>query len=628
MSLIQAQKIAKSYGAQDVFAGVEVSIPHQARIALVGSNGVGKTTLLNILAGSESPDQGTVRRARNLRFGFLPQESLGSHQNAREECTPWEYCLRAFDHLRKQEAELSNLELSMADPRNAEHAIARYGDLQEQFENAGGYTYPTQVRRVLNGLGLSQSTQRRSMNALSGGERTRVELARLLLEDPDLLILDEPTNHLDMLAVEWLEGWLRDWPGAALIVSHDRYFLDRTVDTIWELTPVGIERYRGNYSAYREQRLERRESQMKQFQADQAYIERERDYIRRNIAGQNTKQAQGRRTRLERFLAVNRSSMPSPENKFQLNFGPVERSGDLVLEAKDLEVGYQEEAPLFSVSELLLQRGECAAIIGPNGSGKTTLLKTVIGDHPALSGHLRLGASLKVAVFDQAQADLDPDSRVIDEIMRVKPELGAGAARSVLGSFKFHGDDVFKPVRILSGGERSRLAILKIILQEANLLLLDEPTSHLDLQAQEQLEDALLDFPGTILMVSHDRYLVQSVATQIWEVQPEGKKLEIVTGGYQEYLDSRVKPTTVEAPRRSSSRSSTAKPEPKASISDIEQQITLLERELAAIANRLSNVDDNYQEAQLLAEQYAAVEAKLEHQLDLWALLAKEDPQA
>jgi ATP-binding cassette subfamily F protein 3 len=628
MALIQAQQVAKSYGAQDIFAGVELSIPHQARIALVGLNGVGKTTLLDILAGNEQPDQGFVRRARNLRFGFLPQESMPSQQSALDDVSPWAYCLQAFDHLRKQEIELSNLELRMADPRNAEQAIARYGDLQEQFENAGGYTYPAYIRRVLNGLGIHHAIQHRPMSTLSGGERTRVELARLLLEDPDLLILDEPTNHLDMLAVEWLEAWLRDWPGAALIVSHDRYFLDRTVDTIWELSNAGIDRYRGNYSSYRQQRLERRETQIKQHRMNQEFIRREKDYIQRNIAGQNTKQAQGRRTRLERFLVDNNPDLPGVEDSPNLAFGAVERSGDIVIEAEDLKIGYQDSEPLFEIQALLLNRGDCAAVIGPNGTGKTSLLKTIIGELPPLSGRLRLGASLKTAVFDQAQADLDPNARVIDEIIALRPDLGEQEVRSILGRYKFRGDEVFKLVGILSGGERSRLAIAKIILQEANLLLLDEPTSHLDLQSQEQLEEALSDFPGSIVFVSHDRFLVQSIASQIWQVDPEEKRLDVFRGGYQEYLASRVKPIQRKEKKRTSTPSKAKSTSARITIEEVEQQITFLEREMASIAGRLGNVEGDYQEAQLLSEQYAALEVQLESQMALWSELAQGHSQA
>lgn len=628
MSLIHAQNLAKSYGAQDVFRGVDIAIPHQARIALVGSNGVGKTTLLRILAGLEVAEGGNVQRARKLRFGFLPQESLEESWRSQEELNPWEYCLQAFDHLRQQEVELARLEQTMADPRSAEDAIARYGDLQEQFENAGGYTYPLRVRRVLNGLGLAQVTQRRPMKSLSGGERTRVELARLLLDDPDLLILDEPTNHLDMRAVEWLEAWLKDWPGAALIVSHDRYFLDRTVDTIWELTSSGIEHYRGNYSAYRLQRVERRESQIKQYRATQERIKKEEDFIRRNIAGQNTRQAQGRRTRLERYIAGENQGLPRNEETLNLSLGSIHRSGDRVIECKDLIVGYQDSEPLFAIPELLLLRGECAAIIGPNGSGKTTLLKTIVDTLPVISGQLRLGASLKIGFFDQAQADLEANASVMDEILKVRPDLLEHQVRSILGKYQFQGDDVFKSVINLSGGERSRLAIVKIILQDANLLLLDEPTSHLDIPAQEQLEEALREYPGTILIVTHDRFLVQALASQIWEVNPEDKRLEITLGDYQEYLDARVKKTqlaskankqSIKAPRPSSGRTE---------IEDLEQHIAQLERKMVGIAAQLESVEGNYQEAQQLAREYAGLESQLETKLDLWAQLAQEQSQA
>ncbi len=519
MSLITAAQLAKSYGPDDIFAGLEVALPHDARVGLVGPNGAGKTTLLRLLAGLEEPSRGTVQRARGLRLGYLPQEAA-----LYAEGTLWEEMLTAFDSLRAREAELARLEAAMADPQQYEAVMERYGPLQHQFELDGGYEYETRIRQVLGGLNFEPPDYDKPVAILSGGQKTRALLARLLLESPDLLILDEPTNHLDLHAVEWLETWLNDWDGAVLIVSHDRYFLDQVVGTVWELEFGRLEEYRGNYSAYLVQRAGRRERAQAEFEAQQAYIAREQDYIRRNIAGQNTKQARGRRARLERLLDARDpnqalASNPRSAAQLKLDLRTSLRSGDRVVETHDLAVGYPDDRKvLFRAPDVLLWREECAALIGPNGAGKTTFLKTLLGEIPPLSGKVKLGSSLKVGYFAQAHEGLDPERTVIDEVLGVQ-DMPPGRARDYLAKFLFTGDDVFKQVGVLSGGERGRVALAKLALQGANLLLLDEPTNHLDIPAQEILEAVLADFPGTILLVSHDRYLIDALATQIWSVR-------------------------------------------------------------------------------------------------------------
>jgi len=628
MSLITATDLAKSYGAQDVFEGVSVAIPHQARIALVGPNGVGKTTLLQLLAGLEKPDEGKIQRARGLRIGYLPQEVSYSRSHKDElKRTLWDSCIEAFGDLRTQEAELARLEEVMADPQEAEKAIERYGKLQQAFEHAGGYTYPSRIRQVLNGLGFTPEESDRPLEQFSGGERTRALLGRLLLEDTDLLILDEPTNHLDIAAIEWLEAWLRDWPGSEVVVSHDRYLLDRLVDTVWELSPRGVEVYRGNYSAYVQQRAERQEYHAARYRAQQEHIQHEQDYIRRNIAGQNTRQAQGRRKRLERLLREQAVARPEKERAVRIDFGQVDRSGDRVLETHELMIGYHDSSePLFEVPDLLLTRGECVALIGPNGAGKTTFLKTLLGDIHPWAGEVKLGASLQVGYFAQAHEGLNPERTVLEEILSVAPEFKISQARDWLARFLFVGDTVDKPIEVLSGGERGRVALAKLALEGANLLLLDEPTNHLDIPSQEILEEALNSFPGTILLVSHDRYLVNALATQVWVITRAARSLEVFPGGYEMYLESRRKKTEVRevlskmpsrrdrSPRGSGSR---------VHMAVIEDRIEALERALEQVTRQLEDAGDDYEKLRLLGDRYTELEADLEKQIAMWERQAR-----
>jgi len=596
---------------------------------LVGPNGIGKTTLLRLLAGLEKPDQGQLQRARALRIGYLPQEvSFSRSPKSAIRHTLWESCLEAFADILAQEAELTRLEQAMADPRRADKAIERYGPLQEAFERAAGYTYPTRIRRVLNGLGFSPDEYSRSLEQLSGGERTRALLARLLLESPDLLILDEPTNHLDMAAVEWLEGWLREWPGAEVVVSHDRYLLDRIVDTVWELSPKGVETYRGNYSAYVQQRADRHRYHGARYKAQQDHIHREQEYIRRNIAGQNTRQAQGRRKRLERLLREEAIARPEVERTVRIDFGRIDRSGDRVLETSELVIGYPDSSqPLFEVPDLVLTRGECIALIGPNGAGKTTFLKTLLGELQPWAGEVRLGASLQVGYFAQAHEDLVPENTVLDEILSVNPKLKRSQARNLLARFLFTGDTVDRPVEVLSGGERGRVALAKLALEGANFLLLDEPTNHLDIPSQEVLEEALETFPGTILLVSHDRYLIDALATQVWVITPEARALEVFMGGFEIYLRARQQITEARKAHpatRITRRPTEMKPRSLVEKRVIEARIEELEDELSQVVHQLDQAGDDLEQVRLLGNRYAELEADLEAQVAIWESLARD----
>ena len=481
---------------------------------------------------------------------------------------------------------------------------------------------------------LHQEDEQRPMTQLSGGQRTRALLAQLLLSNPDLLLLDEPTNHLDIASIEWLESYLRDWDGAALIVSHDRYFLDQVVTTVWEMTPA-LEIYRGNYSAYLQQRSERYERQLADYKAQQAFIEKEEDYIRRNIAGQNTRQAQGRRKRLERMLLESKITPPAGTRRIKLDLEAKGRSGDLVIQSEALSIGYHDEGrPLFSVPDVVLLRGELAAILGPNGAGKTTFLKTLLGIIPAYDGVVKLGASLKIGYFAQAHENLHPKWTLMEEIEAVSPGMLPAEIRNYLARFLFTEDDVFKQVEMLSGGERGRLALACLALQGANLLLLDEPTNHLDLPSQEILESMLADYNGTILLVSHDRYLIDALATQVWEVLPQAQRLRVFKGSYSEYRSalqaeavpaSESKPKQNERSREDSTRSngknrlSTNEARKRLNrLQKLEDEITELEEKLAAISRQfeLGNLDAS--KAQKLSQEYLLIQKQMDEKLDLW----------
>jgi ATP-binding cassette subfamily F protein 3 len=627
MSLIQANDLSKSYGAQDVLSGVSLTVPRQARVALIGPNGVGKSTLLHLLAGVEQPDGGSLQLARGLEIGFLPQESSYGVKSFSGE-TIWELCQGAFVELLRSEQRLRELEQAMADPRQVDEAMVRYGSMQEAFELAGGYTYEARMRQILGGLGFAPDELDAPLARLSGGERTRALLARLLLGDPDLLILDEPTNHLDLEAIEWLEAWLRDFAGAAVIVSHDRYFLDRVVDQVWELNPGGINHFRGDYSAYLEQRSQRLALLEARFQSQQEHIRKEQDYIQRNIAGQNTRQAQGRRKRLERMLRDEAVVLPDSTRTAQIRFAEARRSGDIVMQTSGLAIGYPDaEEPLFQVPDLTLLRGECVALIGPNGAGKTTFLKTLLGDLEPFSGKVTLGASLQCGYFEQAHAGLRPEKTLLEEVLDSDPTLRISEARSLLGRFAFSGDEVKKQVRVLSGGERGRLALLKLVLQGANLLLLDEPTNHLDIPSQETLQAALESFNGTIMLVSHDRYLIRALASQVWVVTPDEGKLEVHLGGYDGYeqvrRQERQGAAAVEVERNRSSPQKTVERSNRVDLDTLEAGITALEMELARVSTAIEQAGADLDQVMKLGEQYAALQETLEMKIKQWEQAAQ-----
>ncbi len=570
MPVVSFSNLGKAFGALDIFGGLSGEVPRGARIGLVGPNGVGKTTLMRVLVGQEPASAGTITMAKGTRLGILEQEAADAFLAPQH--TVYEEMLTVFADLRAREAQLREMEAAMAESSDPEELLERYGAVQEAFAHDGGYEYELRIQQVLTGLGFQDDQQHMPLAFCSGGQKTRALLARLLLEQPDLLVLDEPTNHLDMEAVAWLESALQRWDGAVLVVSHDRYFLDQVVNVIWEMRGQGMEVYRGNYSAYVMQREERWARRIKEFAAVQEHFYKELEFIKRFMPSGDP-QAKGRLKRLARaaqavalggtqalnqkwseFMeddpniskrtwdvpeieqAVKSLRAPDPSlDRFRLRLRTRQRGGNEVLKAHDVTIGYPG-TELFHIDDLLLQRGECAALIGANGTGKSTFLRTLLDELAPLSGDLRLGANLDVRYFAQAYEILDPDQTVLDELLDHQP-MGLGEARSMLGHYLFHGDDVYKPMRALSGGERGRFALLVLALHPVNFLLLDEPTNHLDIETQEMLEDALRAFPGTVLMVSHDRYLIDKLATQVWELR-DGV-LRVYPGNYGAYMAAR-----------------------------------------------------------------------------------------
>jgi ATP-binding cassette subfamily F protein 3 len=536
MSLVSANNLGKSYGVQDVFADVSFVIPRQAKIALVGPNGSGKTTLLRLIAGSEPPTTGVVHRARLTRIAYLPQQA---DRSLDDDSSLLQAMRDVFAGLLAQAAELQRLEAAMVDSPAPDEALQRYGQTLEAFERAGGYTYEHRIEQVLAGLGFRQDDFQRPIGQLSGGQKTRALLARLLLEEPDVLLLDEPTSHLDLAGTEWLEDYLASRVGAVVVVAHDRAFLDACVEDVWELASGRLEQYRGNYSAYVAQKAERVARQEALYERQREFIARTEDFIGRNIAGQRSREAQGRRKRLQRLERIEKPRINRPVG---LALYGADRSGDLVVGLYDLAVGYHtadgEEDLLLTVGEVELRRGQSVALLGPNGSGKTSLVRTILDEVPPLKGRVRIGANVQLGYFAQGHTNLVPEKSVIDTILDVS-EMGMSQARHMLGRYHFFGDDVFKLVDDLSGGEQARVALAVLILQGANVLILDEPTNHLDIPSQEVLERALASFDGTVLMVTHDRYLIRELASRIWAIE-DGEMREFrVLEDYRDWKEQR-----------------------------------------------------------------------------------------
>jgi ATP-binding cassette subfamily F protein 3 len=627
MALLSANKLAKYFGIDDIFSEVTLNIYQGERVGLVGPNGCGKSTLLDILAGVMEPDAGTVSRARYAQIGYLPQTP-----DFDGEATLWEEMDAVFAELHARQAELRRLEAQMGSDDEAarEKAMQRYGPLLEAFERDGGFTYESRIAQVLNGLGFSEAMFSMPIQHLSGGEKTRALLARLLLEEPDLLLLDEPTNHLDLAGIEWLEDRLQAWDGAILAVAHDRAFLDAIADRIFELEFGSLEAYRGNYTAYRQQRAERRERQRAQYEAQQAHIAKTEDYIQRYMAGQRSSQAKGRLRRLERLERLDR---PQEHQQIHVNLQTQLRSGDLVLGLYDLHAGYEPGVPLLCIEEAEIRRGQRVALVGPNGSGKTTLLRTILRDIPPLAGRVRVGAAVRLGYFAQAQEHLVPGKTVLDTLLDAGMDSVA-KTRDFLARYGFRGDDVFKDVGVLSGGERARVALATLSLAQANFLLLDEPTNHLDIPSQEVLQEVIRGFNGTVLMVSHDRYLIREIATHVWALA-DGE-IHQFAEGYAEYAawhgarrhgNSAAATAAEDEARARYEAQRQAQREQQRALAHQEARLEELETEIHALESRLQELtgaldiagrEQDIGRVSKLGAEYRRVEGRLNRMLEAW----------
>ncbi|HEX6046761.1 MAG TPA: ATP-binding cassette domain-containing protein [Pyrinomonadaceae bacterium] len=528
--LFRLSEVHKSYGVQDVLRGTSLQVNPGEHVGLVGRNGAGKSTIFRLVRGDETADRGDVVRARGVKLGLLDQ-----HVHFKPGSTVHESALAAFGRLQQIEHEMHELEHRMADAGDdLDKILERYSDLQQEFEHEGGFEYAARAESILQGLGFEREMWSMETEKLSGGQQNRLGLACLLLAAPDVLLLDEPTNHLDVNAVEWLEEFLTDYPAGFVIVSHDRYFLDRCCRRIIDLENGRASSYTGNYSDYLVEREERREAQQRAYDNQQQLIAKTQEFIRRNIAGQKTKQAKSRRKMLEKLERLDAVRPDQSSGDFRLQ--AIERTGNHVLTVTDLSVGYPDKLLAAKIS-FILRRGECLGIIGPNGSGKTTFLKTIMKKIDPLAGEVRWGTKVQIGYYAQQLDDLDDRNEIIMELRRVAPSTAtAGELRSFLAKFLFTGDDVYKHVRDLSGGEKGRLALAKLIYSRVNVLVLDEPTNHLDIPSREALEEALAAYEGTIITISHDRYFLDRVATQILALDGIGGA-EHYDGDYTEYHD-------------------------------------------------------------------------------------------
>ncbi len=528
--LFRLSEVHKSYGTRDVLRGTSLQVNPGEHVGLVGRNGAGKSTIFRLVRGEETADRGEVVRARGMKLGLLDQ-----HVHFKPGSTVHESALAAFGRLQQIEHEMHELEHRMADAGDdLEKILERYSDLQQEFEHEGGFEYAARAESILQGLGFDREMWSLETEKLSGGQQNRLGLACLLLAAPDVLLLDEPTNHLDVNAVEWLEQFLREYSSAFVIISHDRYFLDRSCRRIIELENGRAANYNGNYSDYLVEREERREAQQRAYDNQQQLIAKTQEFIRRNLAGQKTKQAKSRRKMLEKLERLD--AVPRDQSSGDFRLQTIERTGNHVLTVMDLAVGYPDKLLAEKIA-FILRRGECLGIIGPNGSGKTTFLRTILKKIEPLAGEVRWGTKVQIGYYAQQLDDLDDRNEIIMELRRVAPSTAtAGELRSFLAKFLFTGDDVYKHVRDLSGGEKGRLALAKLIYSRVNVLVLDEPTNHLDIPSREALEEALSAFEGTIVTISHDRYFLDRVATQILALDGVGGA-EHYDGDYTEYHD-------------------------------------------------------------------------------------------
>ncbi|MGX6428936.1 ABC-F family ATP-binding cassette domain-containing protein [Levilactobacillus yonginensis] len=619
MILLQVQQVTRRFGATVLFENVSMDVPEHGRVALVGRNGAGKSTLLKMIAGENRPDVGQITTKRGLTMGYQAQNAgLASTK------TVWNEMLSVFAKLRAMENRIHELEAEMSNPDviadedRFQQISATYDQLQQDFSDQNGYGYQAEIRGVLHGFEFGEEYYDKPINELSGGQRTQLALAKLLLERPDLLILDEPTNHLDVETLTWLEGYLQGYPGAILVVSHDRYFLDHVVNDVYDMAHGGLVHYPGNYSHYISSKAERLRQEWKEYDKQQAEIGKLEDFVNKNIVrASTTKRAQARRKQLEK---MDKMDKPEGDEKVaRFTFKPTRQSGNVVLDVVNGAVGYDDQI-LCQPVNLDIKKHQAVAIVGPNGIGKSTLLKTILGRIPAIQGQIIFGTGVDTGYYDQDQATLHDKKTVLHELWDDHPTTPEGDIRSILGSFLFTGSDVDKSVHSLSGGERARLLLTKLALRHDNFLMLDEPTNHLDIDSREVLENALNEFDGTILFVSHDRYFINQVATQVVELAPAGttrylgdydyyvsKKAEQDAYAAKEAAEAEAAHPTVTAPKQTQVDYQQQKEQQKAKrklsrqVDALEEKLGDLEKQKAAVETQMS-APENFNDAGKLGD--------------------------
>ncbi|TFW46956.1 ABC transporter ATP-binding protein [Bacillus sp. 007/AIA-02/001] len=634
--LLQVNALSKLYGAETILANIKLEVQTKDRIALVGRNGAGKSTLLKIIAGELSHDGGEIIKPKDVSIGYLAQNT-----GLETSLTIWDEMLTVFTHLQQMETKLRRLEQEMGKEENFsneatyERLLADYDQLQLNYKDQGGYQYEADIRSILSGLGFPVETHQTTISTLSGGQKTRLALGKLLLTKPDLLILDEPTNHLDIETLTWLEQYLQGYPGAILIVSHDRYFLDKLVTQVYEISNKESRRFVGNYSKYLDLKSALYGQEMKRYEKQQDEIAKLEDFVQKNIArASTTKRAQSRRKQLDRMELLTRPLGDSKSASF--HFDIEKQSGNDVLQVNDATIGYDEN-PIIEHVTMRLTRGDSVALVGPNGIGKSTLLKSIVNKLPLLNGDVSFGSNVSVGYYDQEQANLTSSKRVLNELWDEYPLQPEKEIRTILGNFLFTGDDVLKPVSSLSGGQKARLALAKLMMQKSNLLILDEPTNHLDLNSKEILENALIDYPGTLLFVSHDRYFINRVTTTVVELSTEGaqeylgdydyyveKKNEMIERAELEQQESDIPVQKVvaqeklnyleEKERKKLERQRTRK------IEELEQSILELEEEIATLEDQLClpEIYADYEKASEITTKKQTLQEQLETCMAEW----------
>lgn len=591
MIILQGNKIERSFSGDVLFQNISIQVDERDRIALVGPNGAGKSTLLKILVGEETPTNGEINKKKELTLSYLAQDSRFESDK-----TIYQEMLKVFDDLRADERRLRQMEMDMANLSGSdlEQLMAEYDKLSERFRLRNGFSYESDIKAILNGFKFDESMWDMAISELSGGQNTRLALAKMLLERPELLVLDEPTNHLDIDTIAWLENYLANYQGALIIVSHDRYFLDKVATVTLDLTTNGLDRYVGNYSRFIDLKAEKLASEEKQFEKQQKEIAKLEDFVQKNIVrASTTKRAQARRKQLEK---IQRLDKPTAHKKSaNMTFHAGKPSGNVVMKLDDLAIGYGTNVLSQDIS-LEINKLDAIAVVGPNGIGKTTLMKSIIGQLPVLSGSIKHGANVELGYYDQTQSALTPTNTVLEEIWNDFSTTAELEIRNRLGAFLFSGDDVKKAVSMLSGGEKARLLLAKLSLENNNFLILDEPTNHLDIDSKEVLENALIDFDGTLLFVSHDRYFINRVATKVVEITEKGATLYL--GDYDYYI---------------------AKKAELEELARIEAAESQQETELAKDTNDYQQQKANQKELRRLTRRFEEIEVRLE---DITELIA------